>query len=127
MIIKVDATQSFFWFGLIFHYLVICQTHVFIGFLHLTDQLQLQPPELHFPLLVETFLITFLLPEAFTLLRGGREALLTGWMPNQPCSTLGFYVLQENFVFEYEECLGYFIELHQNYLANTFRERKQSR
>lgn len=87
-----------------FHYLVICQTHIFIGFLHLTDHLQLQPPELHFPLLVEPFLITFLLPEAFTLLRGGRKTSQTGWMPHQARLTLGYYVLQENFVLENEEC-----------------------
>lgn len=105
-----------------FPYLVICQTHVFIGFLHLTDHLQLQPPELHFPLLVEAFLITFLLPEAFALLWGGRKTLLTSWMLHQACLTLGHYALQENFVLENEESLGCFIKLHQNYLVKHIQE-----
>lgn len=128
MIIKIRCNAKLFlvWPDIQFHYLVICQAHVFIGFLHLTDHLQLQPPELHFPLLVETFLVTFLLPEAFALLRGEREALLTGLMPYQACLTLGYYVLQENSVLENEECLRYFIELHQKYLANTFRERSRA-
>lgn len=56
---------------------MIRQTHVFIWFLHLTDHLQLQPPELHFALFVEPFLVTFLLPEAFAFLRGGRKRLYT--------------------------------------------------
>lgn len=52
----------------IWPYLVIRQTHVFIGLLQLPRYLQLQPPLLQFTLLVQPLLISFLLPQALALL-----------------------------------------------------------
>lgn len=54
----------------IWQYLVIRQTHVFIGLLQLPRYLQLQPPLLQFALLVQPLLIPFLLPQALALLDG---------------------------------------------------------
>lgn len=54
-------------------YLVIGQTHVFIGLLKLPRNLQLQPPLLQFTLLVQPLLISFLLPQALALLDRPKE------------------------------------------------------
>lgn len=47
---------------------MIRQTHIFIWFLQFPRYLQLQPPLLQFTLFVQTLLIPFFLPQAFTLL-----------------------------------------------------------